>query len=59
MSKIEEYRIMKGLTQTELANVVGCTQIDISRYENGTHVPQVGRLKAIADALDVRMEDLI
>ncbi len=59
MSKIEEYRIRKNLTQRELANRVGCTQIDISRYESDTHMPSVARLRMIAKILGVSMEDLI
>lgn len=59
MSKIEEYRIRKNLTQRELAHRIGCTQIDISRYESGTHKPNVERLQKMAKILGVSMEDLL
>lgn len=59
MKKMAEIRLEKGMTQKDLANKVGCTQIDISRYELGTHKPSVQRLKDIADVLNVSMEDLL
>ncbi len=35
MNKISQYRKKLGLTQTDLANELGCTKGNISHYENG------------------------
>lgn len=48
-----------GLTQVQLAKLVGCTQVDISRWEAGIHTPTVAILKKIAAALDCAVSDLV
>lgn len=40
-----------GLTQTQLANLIGTTQSVISRLENGDTIPTVQTLYKIANAL--------
>ena len=57
-SPIARARLASGLTQKQLAEVVGCTQKDISRYENAHHVPGVQVLIKIAHALNCTIEDL-
>lgn len=40
MNRLKELRIEKKLKQSDLANILGCTQQMISKYENGyTHLP--------------------
>ena len=57
-SPIARARLASGLTQNQLAEIVGCTQKDISRYENAHHVPGVQILCKIAQALNCTMEEL-
>ncbi len=57
-SPIARARLASGLTQNRLADLVGCTQKDISRYENAHHTPGVQILHKIAQALNCSMEDL-
>lgn len=47
-----------GLSQFELAELVGTRQPTISRLENGEHValPSLGLLGRVAEALDARLE---
>ena len=58
-SKLARMRIARGLTQTQLAEMSGCTQADISRWERGTHAMGSRRLAQIARALECRIEDII
>lgn len=57
--KLRAARLAAGLTQTELAEKVGCTQKDISRWEAGQHEPGALTLKKLAQALGCSMDDLI
>lgn len=58
--KIKEARIVKGLTQEELGNLVGLQKSAIAKYENG-RVVNIKRstLQKLAKALDLRGSDLI
>lgn len=48
----------RGLTQVELARIVGCDPTEIARWEARTHWPRAERLVQLALALGVRVEDL-
>lgn len=50
----QEIKIRKelGLTQTELAERMGTTQANISKFENGTYNPTLKFLWKMAKALD-------
>lgn len=56
---IKKYRKLKKMKQTDLAEITGITQNNISRYENGKVVPSTRNLAMIADALAVDLSDLI
>lgn len=58
-SKLARVRIARGLTQAQLAAMVGCAQEEISRYERGMHTMGGQRLAQIARALECRIEDII
>lgn len=55
---IKEARELKGITQKELAEMVGTNQKIISRYERGTQIPSVKRAEQIAAALSIRLDKL-
>lgn len=48
---IKEKRIEKGLSQKQLATLVGCAEITIRQYENGSREPRFERLEKIAEQL--------
>ena len=50
---MEVYRRRKKLTQMELAQKVGITQEEISRYEGLYITPKRGILKKIAEVLGI------
>lgn len=50
---IRRLRRAIGMTQTDLAEVLGCSNVAISQFENGKHMPSVTSLAEIAEALGV------
>ncbi len=56
---IKKLRVEKKMSQATLAEKVGVSTPNISRYESGKQNPEFDKMKAIADALNVKMSDLI
>jgi DNA-binding XRE family transcriptional regulator len=54
-ARIRERRIMLGLTQHQLAELIGVTYQQSHKYEKGINRISAGRLFAIAQALSVEM----
>jgi DNA-binding XRE family transcriptional regulator len=54
--QIARLRIQRGLTQTQLAEMVGTHQPSIARLENGSSIPSLSFLDRIANALDAKIE---
>ena len=53
--KVAQQRAAKGLSQRELAEMVGTTQSAIARLERGGRPPRIDTLLNIADALDCEL----
>jgi DNA-binding XRE family transcriptional regulator len=51
--RIRELRIKRGLTQFQLATLIGTTQAQIARYESGGQDPTSRRISEIAKVLEV------
>ena len=58
-SALARLRMERGLTQGQLADILGCPQATISRWEQGTNSPSTKSLRALAKALDCSIDDLI
>lgn len=56
---IKKLRVEKKMSQATLAEKVGVSTPNISRYESGKQNPEFDKMKAIADALNVKMSDLV
>lgn len=56
--KLRAARLAAGLTQTQLAELVGCHQKDVARWEGGRE-PKALTLKKLAQALGCSMDDLV
>lgn len=54
---LKQFREEKGMSQTELANLVGLKQTTISQYENGSRKPDLEKAKRLSDALDISLDD--
>jgi len=54
--QIARLRIQRGLTQAQLAELVGTQQPSIARLENGSSIPSLSFLQKIAAVLNARIE---
>jgi DNA-binding XRE family transcriptional regulator len=54
--QVARIRIQRGLTQTQLAEMIGTRQPSIARLENGSSKPSLSFLQKIATALDAKIE---
>ncbi len=54
--QIARLRIFRGLSQAQLAEMVGTRQPSIARLENGSSLPSLTFLQKIATALNAKIE---
>lgn len=54
--QVIKMRVDKGITQAELAKLVGTQQSSISRLESMTSLPSLSFLQRVAEVLDARIE---
>ena len=59
MPKIIEARKAKGLTQEQLAKILGVTQGAVSQWEKGISHPSYEMLPKVAAALEITLDELI
>lgn len=59
IARLAEARQAKGMTQEQLAAATGVHRVTIARIETGEASPKAETLKRLADALGVRMDDLM
>ena len=57
--RIKEARVRLQLSQGELARLVKLSRVQIARYEAGQQQPNAETMWRLADALGVKLEDLI
>lgn len=57
--RIKTARKMAGLTQKELGDKLGVTQVMISAYESNLRNPKIGTLNRIAQVLDISLSELL
>lgn len=58
-SPLARARMAAGMTQGQLAEKIGCSQKDVSRWEHGARTPRVETLAKIAGVFGCKIEDLI
>lgn len=58
-SSIARKRMERGLTQGQLAKMVGCLNKDISRWETGAVTPRADALVKIAAALECTIDEIV
>lgn len=56
---IRNTRKRKNMTLQQMADILGCSQQNISQYESGKRTPKLGTLRKMADALNVTVNDLM
>lgn len=52
-------RKLKSISQEQLAEMIGVSRQTLSKYETGESVPDIEKCKAIADAFEVSLDDLV
>lgn len=58
MNRIRDLRVAKGLTQAELARLIGVAQPSIDKYESGLIRPSLERSFRLAEVLECTIQDL-
>ena len=53
IKQVVEVRKKKNISQKDLANMVGISQQEISRFENEKHIPKLTSFIRIIEALDI------
>lgn len=56
---IKANRLLAGLTQTQLAKLIGVTHAAISYWENGVNIPNIADCLKMADVLDIGLDELV
>ncbi len=56
---IKELRASKGMKQSELGELISYSDKTISKWENGSSVPDVTALVAISEAFNVSVSDMV
>ena len=57
--KVKEYRVMKGYTQTEIANLLGIKQNTYSDKERGKTQFNVKEIRIIKELFEVTYDELL
>lgn len=57
--KLLEKRKEKGLSQEQLASMVGVSRPFISQMETGEHLPSIKTAKALANVLECTVDELL
>lgn len=58
-NRLKSYRLMMGCTQQEMADMLGITVRGYRNYELGNREPNLAFLVALADRLNVSLDDLV
>lgn len=58
ITALKELRQRKGMTQADLARIVGVTQSLVAQWERGASMPSAAKLPEIAKALDCTIDEL-
>lgn len=57
-NSVKDNRLKKGITQAELAEMVGLARVSILSIEKGHHIPTIETALRLGKALGVSLEDL-
>lgn len=57
--KLRELRLAKGLTQKELAEKIGMSDVAVCYYETGAREPNLETLRKLAAVLECTIDELI
>ena len=58
-TKFRKVRFAKNLTQQKVADMAGVSLPTVLRFDNGKGDPKLSKVKAIANALGVKIDDIV
>lgn len=58
-SRLKDLRVTRGITQSELGNILGVTKASICCYEKGTRTPTIENLIDLVDYFGVSADYLL
>ncbi len=59
VKNLRSFRLNKGLSQQQLAAIIGTTQQSINKYENHATEPDIQTLIRLADCFQVSIDELV
>lgn len=59
MKRLKELRIQRGLTQTQVGDLIGVSCVTIARYEAGDREPSNAKITTLADYFGVTVDYLM
>lgn len=59
MKRLKELRIQRGLTQTQVGDLIGVSCVTIARYEAGDREPSNAKISTLADYFGVTVDYLM
>ena len=59
VKNLRGFRLNKGLSQQQLAAIIGTTQQSINKYENHATEPDIQTLIRLADCFQVSIDELV
>lgn len=59
MERLKELRLQRGMTQTQVGDVIGVSCVTIGRYEAGEREPSNAKISALADYFGVSIDYLM
>ena len=59
MNQIKKARMLAGLRQVDLAQLIGVRQITVCNWENGKSFPNVRKLPRLAEVLHTTVQELL
>lgn len=59
MKRLKELRLQRGMTQTQVGDVIGVSCVTIGRYEAGEREPSNAKISALADYFGVSIDYLM
>ena len=57
--RLKERRLAKGLSRSDVAKVVGSSEVNIWNYENGKYIPKYTTAFKLAKLFDCSIEDIM
>lgn len=59
MERLRELRLQRGMTQTQVGDLIGVSCVTVGRYEAGEREPSNAKISALADYFGVSIDYLM